>query len=163
MTTSPAKTFTKVAETLFEGHEWQLRGVLGSLETEYAKKVKQAAEGTLRGPNGNRGVWISLSSVPDQKLRDRVKAELAKRKVRVDGFVAYCPCCNQTFDMPSQFTSLRENGLCDQCLNVAEGRSPGTIGWREPCVEEVLALPFGDIRCLEAEVLRKEILAGRKL
>lgn len=134
---------------------WAMQKEIDHIEAAFADREAFLQNGgVVRDHYGSRLEW--RDTLPTAEERKAAKKALAKPgKNWVPD--AYCPCCNQRFLIPSVWESVKKYGLCGMCRLFEEGKFDGVARYRDPTIEEVLALPAWELRRTEVMVLAAEV------
>lgn len=144
------------------GHlmDWRFAQALRGVEEAFGQKVLLSQRpGGNRTSSGHREWW--KTTLPSVGQREEAKEKtLAPKSKKL--LLASCPGCEKDYLMlPSEYISVRDNGLCKMCTLWEQGLFEGVVAIRPPTLEESLAAANNDIRSAEALVIKQAYLSGQ--
>ena len=89
-------------------------------------------------------------NIPTIDQRETAKKALKPFRVSHN---AWCPCCETTYSIPSEYCSVEEHGVCNNCHLYVMGVLDGVLVTRAPTLKEALSVEPNDIRKGEAWVM----------
>ncbi len=120
-----------------------------SIDPRFAQVLNDAVEtyeqrlafvrnsGTLRTADGLRATWRDDFPTPEER---QAAQETLGDPANGDPILATCSACFRSFGTATDFTSIRDHGLCQTCHLHEQHGLDGTIQYRPPTLREALGV-----------------------